>query len=73
MQGIVIKQSQGLWSLETSSGVRWAGASLESVVEKAAATVHGFPSYEAVALLEALFARIPDSGGSQIATGVAGA
>lgn len=76
MQGIVIKQRQGLWTLETSTGVHWAGASLDSVVKQALTNNPG--SSDAIAAtvgaaLGALFKRIPDTGSGQIAHGVAGA
>lgn len=73
MQAIVIKQAQGLWTVETSGGVRWAGASLESVIEKVASALPGYEAFDTAAFLEALFARIPDSQSGNVAHGVAGA
>jgi hypothetical protein len=73
VQALVIKQAQGLWVVETSAGVRWSGSSLESVLTKALGSV-GFMTYEPVnRALTQLFNRIPDSGGGQIGSGVAGA
>jgi len=62
MQALVIKQAQGLWSIETSSGVRWAGASLQSALDKAGAG-------DSAEALGKLFLTIPDSGSGQSAFG----
>lgn len=74
MQALVIKQADGLWTAETSSGVRWAAASLPSLLAK---MLPSGTQVEAVGgcagALVGLFQTIPDIGSGQIGSGVAGA
>ena len=74
MKALKIALADGLFTVETSGGVRWAGASMESVIEKVATTLPGYEAFDTAAFLEALFERIPESGGSGIVrSGQAGA
>jgi len=81
MKRLTITQDYGgQWVVETSSGVRMVGATLESAMDKmllrAAGLTHGsfdMPRSARYAVLQAVFDRIRDSGGGQIHEGQAGA